>query len=117
CGSTPRIIRTTGVRRHLAMWQVVMVNSTSREVLFAINISGLNSRLFPPPLAFLDPLQRAPARRATEAPRDFAVGARNARSIPAGHMYVRKKSSLMIILAGSLTASGFAGFQLLTRSR
>jgi hypothetical protein len=32
-----------------------------------INMSGLNARLFPPPLALDDPLQRAPARCATEA--------------------------------------------------
>jgi hypothetical protein len=33
----------------------------------AINMSGLNARLSPPPLALDDPLHRAPARCATEA--------------------------------------------------
>jgi hypothetical protein len=29
-------------------------------------MSGLNARLFPAPLSFSDPLERAPARRATK---------------------------------------------------
>src|SRR3974377_1694183 len=60
---------------------------------------------------------RADTLRHRSAARDFAAVARSARNSPAGHTSARKKSSLVITLAGSLTAFGSRGFRLLARSR
>jgi hypothetical protein len=49
--------------------------------------------------------------------RDFAAHTRISRSSLAGRSHGRKKCSVAITLAGSLTASGSGGFRLRTRSR
>jgi hypothetical protein len=63
-------------------------------------------------------LSRALLSSASPVPnaRDFAVPARTLRSSPAGRSNDRKNSSLVITLAGSLTASGSCGFRFPTRS-
>jgi len=66
-------------------------------------------------------LGRAPARAGTLASRnaakDFAALARIPRSSRDGRSNGRKKCSVVITLAASLTASGSGVFRLLTRSR
>ena len=83
-----------------------------------INISGLSRA----PLASAAPVAgRAPPRAGRHVSRsvvkDFAAGLRIAHNSPAGRSNDRKKCSVVITLAASLTASGSAGFRLWTRSR
>jgi hypothetical protein len=60
---------------------------------------------------------RAGRRVSRSAAKGFAAGVRISRSSRAGRSHVRKKCSVVITLAGPLTASGPGGFRLLTRSR
>ncbi len=87
-------------------------------LLVAPGAAGLNRAPVSSDAPVLGP---APAHAGTPASRsavrDFAAGARIPRSSPAGRSHDRKKSSLLITLAASLTASGSGGFRLLTRSR
>jgi len=83
-----------------------------------INISGLSRA----PVSSAAPVPgRAPTRAGTlasrSAARDFAAGARISHSSQAGRSNGRKKCSVVITLAASLTASGSGGFRLFTRPR
>src|SRR5579863_860431 len=62
-------------------------------------------------------LARAGTRANRSAARDFAVFARIPRSSRDGRRNGRKKCSVVITLAGSLTASSSGGFLLRARSR
>jgi hypothetical protein len=83
-----------------------------------INISGLNRELVSSATPVVRPVPahagRPPNRSAAK---DFAAGGGIARSSRAGRSHGRKKCSVVITLAASLTASGSVGFRLLTCSR
>src|SRR5207249_301986 len=78
-----------------------------------INIPGLTRALFS---SAAPDLGRAPAHAGRHGNRsvvrDFAAPARIFRSSPAGHKNGRKKCSVVITLAASVTASGSGVFRL-----